>query len=106
MLQWNAESKLFTAELSAPARLALRLFNYPAWRVVDNGQNGASRTRKEPSGQMLVPVDAGPNRVQITFIRTWDRKAGAWVSAIAALAVLIFMFFVGKLNSRNRDYRQ
>jgi len=38
VFEWNAESKMFTAEMSAPAKLALRLFNYPAWRVVVNGR--------------------------------------------------------------------
>jgi hypothetical protein len=85
--QWNPESKLFTAEMSAPDNLALRLFDYPAWRVEVNGrlvQTGA----REDTGQMLVPVDAGANRVQITFIRTWDRMAGGWLSLVALVLTL------------------
>jgi hypothetical protein len=39
---------------------------------------------------MLVPVEAGANRVQITFTRTWDRKAGAWISLVAALILLVW----------------
>jgi hypothetical protein len=37
---------------------------------------------------MLVPLEAGSNRVQITFIRTWDRTAGAWISLLAIGFVL------------------
>ncbi len=84
VLQWGAESKVFTAEMSAPSNLALRLFNYPAWRVMVNGRVVHAGTR-EGTGQMLVPVEAGANRVQITFIRTWDRTAGAWISVFALL---------------------
>jgi hypothetical protein len=86
--QWNPESKLFTAEMSAPDNLALRLFNYPAWRVEVNGRLVQAGAR-EDTGQMLVPVEAGANRVQITFIRTWDRRAGGWVSIIAIVLVLV-----------------
>ena len=45
VLEWNAEAKLFTAELSAPANVAVRLFNYPAWQVEDNGQVVQRSTR-------------------------------------------------------------
>ncbi len=89
---WNAESKSFTAEMSVPANVAVRLFNYPSWRVEVN--NRQVRTgAKEDSRQMLIPLDAGLNRVQIKFIRTWDRKVGGWFSAVTAMAMLVWMFF-------------
>ena len=89
VFQWNPESKFFTAEMSAPSKLVLRLFNYPAWQVEVNGQAVPAETR-EATGQMLIPVNAGSNRVQITFTRTWDRTAGAWISAIVLLVILLF----------------
>jgi hypothetical protein len=82
--QWNAESRLFTAEVPQPGQLVLRLFNYPAWRVEVNGQMVVTSTRSV-TGQMLIPVQAGENRVQITFTRTWDRTLGGIVSAVTAL---------------------
>jgi len=85
---WNPEFKLFTAEMSAPDNLALRLFNYPAWRVEVNGHVVQAGTR-DGTGQMLVPVEAGANRVQITFVRTWDRTAGGWISIVAIALVLV-----------------
>jgi hypothetical protein len=81
---WNAESKWFTAEVSQPGQLVLRLFNYPAWRVEVNGQVVATSTR-DVTGQMLIPVQAGENRVQISFVRTWDRIAGGIISVVTAL---------------------
>ncbi|MFZ0759565.1 MAG: 6-pyruvoyl-tetrahydropterin synthase-related protein [Candidatus Sulfotelmatobacter sp.] len=88
--QWNPELKIFTAEMSAPDTLALHLFNYPAWRVEVNGRPVHAGTR-ESTGQMLVPVDAGVNRVQITFVRTWDRTAGDWISIVAFLLLIALL---------------
>ncbi len=84
ILEWKAKRKDFMAEVSAPDNLLLHLFNYPAWRVEVNGRQVQAGTR-EGTGQMLVPVEAGANRVQITFGRTWDRTAGAWISGLALL---------------------
>ena len=101
VVQWNAESKEFTAEMSAPARLALHLFNYPAWRVEVNGRVVQAGTR-ESTGQLMVPVEAGPNRVKITFVRTWDRVVGGWISLVTALLGMLWVAFV-KARGRNSD---
>jgi hypothetical protein len=93
ILSWNAESKLFSAEMSEPANVAVRLFNYPAWRVEDNGRVVQAGAR-EGAGQMLIPLEAGSNRVQITFVRTWDRKVGGWISIISALAMIFWLFLM------------
>ncbi|MFZ0771207.1 MAG: 6-pyruvoyl-tetrahydropterin synthase-related protein [Candidatus Sulfotelmatobacter sp.] len=84
---WCAENKRFTAEMSAPDNLVLHLFNYPAWRVEVNGHQVQAGTR-EGTGQMLVPVEAGANRVVITFIRTWDRRLGGWISLLALILLV------------------
>lgn len=83
VLSWNAESKSFTAEMSQPDQLAMKLFAYPAWRVEVNDY--VITTSRRPDGQMLVPVEAGMNRVQVTFTRTWDRTAGWWISGVSAI---------------------
>jgi 6-pyruvoyl-tetrahydropterin synthase related domain len=86
--EWAAEAKLFTADMSAQDRLVLHLFNYPALRVEVNGRQVEAVTR-EGTGQILVPVAEGGNRVRITFVRTWDRTAGGWISILAAALALI-----------------
>jgi hypothetical protein len=86
--EWNPESKTFTADMSEPDSLALRLFNYPAWRVEVNGRQVRTSTR-EGTGQMLVPVEAGANRVQISFARTWDRSLGGWISVIVLILIAV-----------------
>jgi hypothetical protein len=97
--QWNPEFKLLTAEMSAPEKLALRLFNYPAWRVEVNGRLVRAATR-EGTGQMLVPVEAGANRVQITFVRTWDRRVGGWISLVTIVVVLVSLKTVAPESRR------
>ena len=95
--QWNAESRLFTAEVSQPGQLVLRLFHYPAWHVEVNGQMVVTTTRSV-TGQMLILVQAGENRVQITFTRTWDRTLGGIVSAVTALLLGTY-FALGRRRS-------
>jgi hypothetical protein len=88
IFEWSAEGKVFSADMSGADNLVLHLFNYPAWRVEVNGKIVEARTR-EGTGQMLVPVEAGANRVQIIFVRTWDRTLGAWISMVAVVFVLM-----------------
>jgi hypothetical protein len=94
VLRWDAESKMFTAEMSAPDQLALRLFRYPAWKAEVNGR--VVQTASTKTGQMLVPVEGGMNDVQISFIRTWDRVVGGWISLLA------LMFVVWNLRAQRR----
>jgi hypothetical protein len=82
--EWNAESKSFTADVSQPGQLVLRLLNYPAWRVDVNGQVVTTATR-DVTGQMLIPVQAGENHVRIKFARTRDRTAGGIISMVTVL---------------------
>jgi 6-pyruvoyl-tetrahydropterin synthase related domain len=99
--RWSAESKSFSAEVSQPGQLVLRLFNYPAWRVEVNGRVVASSTR-DVTGQMLIPVQAGENRVQITFMRTWDRTLGGIISVVTAFFLGGFVM-LGRRRLRSDD---
>jgi hypothetical protein len=83
--QWAAEAKSFTAEMSAADQLALKLFSYPAWRVEVNGR--VVQTRESGAGQMLMPVEAGMNRVEMRFVRTWDRTLGGWISIVSVMGM-------------------
>ncbi len=87
--RWDAESRMFTAEMSVPDQLALRLFRYPAWQAKVNGH--VVETASTDTGQMLVPVEAGMNRVQITFVRTWDRTAGGWSALVAVMSMILWL---------------
>lgn len=88
--EWKAEHKVFSAEMTAPDNLVLHLFKYPAWRVEVNGRQVQAGSR-EGTGQMLVPVGAGENRVEVSFIRTWDRSAGAWISGVGLMLAVVLL---------------
>jgi hypothetical protein len=92
VVRWNADTKEFTAQVSAADQLALKLFAYPAWKVEVNGHSKVTSVRKS-TGQILIPVQAGLNRVQIRFVRTWDRTAGAWISAVTFILVLLWFLW-------------
>jgi hypothetical protein len=87
--RWDAESKSFVATVSAPGKLLLRLFNYPAWTVWVNGAVVTAENRAV-TGQMSIPVQAGENRVEVEFARTWDRTLGGLVSVFSLIGTFVF----------------
>jgi hypothetical protein len=89
--EWTPESITFSAYVSQPGQLVLKLFNYPAWRAELNGHNIPTLTRPV-TAQMMIPVEAGESRVHIRFTRTPDRTLGGSISFVAGLVVL-GMFF-------------
>jgi hypothetical protein len=89
--KWTANSKVFSVVMPAPGQVVLRLFNYPAWRVEVNGRQVLTGTQ-EKMGQMVIPVNAGENRVQVIFSTTKDRILGRIVSGLSLLTVVGALF--------------
>ena len=90
--QWTAERRSLRAITPGPARLAVRLLDYPAWRVEVNGHSIAAQHR-EGSEQMIIPLAAGESRIDIQFKRTADRVIGGAISTLAvcgSIAMLIW----------------
>ena len=86
--KWIAERRVFTVNTTAAGSLVLRLFNYPSWKVDVNG--GAAKTETTAdTGQMVVPIAAGTNQIQIRFVEGWDRTLGIVCSLAALVALLI-----------------
>ena len=85
--RWLVNQKELRVTATAPVALALRLLNYPAWRVEVNGTRVAPATAAD-SGQMILKLPAGQSRVSVRFVRTMDRVVGDLVS----LAALLFAF--------------
>jgi hypothetical protein len=83
--RWTPERKIVRVESAQPARLALRLLNYPAWQVQVNGSR-IQPASAEDSGQMLVAVPAGKSRIDVRFVRTVDRTIGGILSILSSLA--------------------
>ncbi|HYL86798.1 MAG TPA: hypothetical protein VE263_21410 [Candidatus Angelobacter sp.] len=86
MERWTAEDKELHVDSPKPSRLAVRLLDYPAWRVEINGQ-AIKPEFAEETAQMILPLGAGSQRISITFARTPDRKIGALLSGVSVLAL-------------------
>jgi hypothetical protein len=84
MLEWDATEKHFVAHTDSAENVTVRLFNYPAWKVIVNGKPAATET-SEVTGLMVIPLPAGENDVQINFGRTSDRLVGGLVSGISVI---------------------
>lgn len=95
IVHWGDTAKTFVAEMSGADQLAVKLFPYPAWEIKVNGRDITAGERTG-SGQMLVPVQAGVNRVEIRFVRTWDRTIGWWISVATALLLLVWLIISGR----------
>jgi hypothetical protein len=89
--RWGPEEKAISVESTRPARLSLRLLNYPAWRVEVNGSRIQPESA-EDSGQMIVPLPAGQSQIDVRFIRTRDRIIGIAIS-IASLFAALFLLW-------------
>jgi len=98
--RWTPERKIVDVESPQPARLALRLLNYPAWRVEVNGARIQPESA-EDSGQMIVPLPGGQSRIAVCFTRTRDRTLGAIISVLSWL-VGVFLFWRGSRNRKSQ----
>ena len=92
---WTSERRVVTAESAEAVTLAVRLVNYPAWTVQVNGHDARFDLRTETQ-QILVPLSAGTNRVEIRFRRTPDRTLGGAISALSAAALCAFTWLFRK----------
>src|SRR6266478_1897381 len=82
--RWTPEEKTVQVDSSQPVCLALRLLNYPAWKVEVSGSR-IQPVHPEDSGQMIVAIPAGHSRVTVHFARTPDRTLGAVLSVISSV---------------------
>jgi hypothetical protein len=88
--RWTPEDRRLRVHSRERVRLALRLLNYPAWRVEVNGQTVATQ-HPDRTEQMIVPVPAGDSEVSIEFVRTRDRTIGAAISGVSVLVAIALL---------------
>jgi len=91
--QWDPTNHRVSVDSSSPARVALRLLNYPVWRVTVNGKQVAPE-RPDDLNEMLVPITAGKSEIQVCYVRTRDQTAGI------ALSIFSLLISAGLLASR------
>jgi 6-pyruvoyl-tetrahydropterin synthase related domain len=88
--KWTAESRTVSEESDRLVNLALRLLAYPAWDVRVDGRMAASEAA--PAGQIVLQLPAGTHRIELRFVRTWDRTLG---DAISVLFGVVLCAWVG-----------
>jgi len=88
--RWTAEEKNLRVASRVPVRVALRLLDYPAWRVEVNGK-AVTPGHAETNGEMVLLLAPGPQRVTAKFVRTPDRKLGDGISVLALLTLLALL---------------
>ena len=93
VLRWSAEVRELQVSSQKPVGVALRLLDYPAWRVEVNGKV-VTPQRAETSGQMMLRLPAGTQHIAVKFVRTPDRILGIFVS-VAGLLALLALFNAG-----------
>jgi hypothetical protein len=90
--KWNSEHRAVRVASKNPAKVALRLLDYPAWRVTVNGAAVTAR-HSEGTAEMIVPVPAGESELRIDFKRTMDRTLGGWISTASLITSLSILFY-------------
>ena len=84
--RWSAEHRAFAAKTATPVTLALRLVNYPAWDIYEDGSH-VNPVLQPATSQILLPLSAGEHRIELNFRRTWDRTTGGLISALTVLGL-------------------
>jgi hypothetical protein len=92
--KWDAERRSIDASTGSAGKLVLRLFNYPLWKVEVNDRQVATESTPD-TGQLVIPIAAGENRIRIRFVDGPDRRLGLLLSGIA-LAVIVLLFAIWK----------
>jgi hypothetical protein len=88
--RWTATEKRLRVSSQKPARLALRLLNYPAWRVEVNGAQVLPGSAAD-SGQMVLELASGESLVSARLVRTGDRTLGGVVSLVSLFASFVLL---------------
>jgi 6-pyruvoyl-tetrahydropterin synthase-like protein len=88
--RWTAEEKDLTVTSPQPLRLAVRLLDYPAWRVEVNGLVVAPQ-HPEDTEQLLLPLSPGTHRISVRFGRTKDRTLGGILSLVSLAVCWTFL---------------
>jgi len=88
--RWTTEDKQIRVVAPKPVRIALRLLNYPAWRVEVNGKV-VEPERMDDVNQMVIPLGAGDSEIRARFTRTPDRKAGNAISLVSLVVATVLL---------------
>ncbi len=88
--RWTAEEKNLRVASRVPVRVALRLLDYPAWRVEVNSR-AVTPGHAEANGEIVLLLAPGTQRITAKFVRTPDRTLGDAISVMALLTLLALL---------------
>ena len=88
--RWTAEERVVRVISTEPLRVALRLLDYPAWRVEVN-RKAVTPEHAETNGEMIVTLGPGTQRITARFVRTPDRTLGSAISLLGVLTLLALL---------------
>jgi len=94
---WTTRKIEVVLNTPQPARIALRILNYPAWRVLVNGKQ-IQPERMEDFDQMVVPVSSGVSDIRVEFTRTTDRTIGDAIF-VASASLALFLLWLDRKRS-------
>src|SRR5262249_7709607 len=97
IVRWAAEEKDLTVTSSQPVKLAIRLLDYPAWRIEVNARP-VTPQHTESTAQMILPLSPGTNRITARFTRTPDNTVGDVFSMAAGAMFLVLMLSSYKIR--------
>jgi uncharacterized membrane protein len=80
--RWNVEHMAATVTAKTGGFLILRVTDYPAWRVVLNGNEVHNLPRRD-DGLITIPVAAGKSQIDVRYRAMPDMWIGRIVSALA-----------------------
>jgi len=88
--RWTAEERELSVSSPQPLRLALRVLNYPGWRVEIDGK-AVTPQLAETTAQMILPLSAGTHRITVRFGRIPDRTLGGAISVGAGIGLFALL---------------
>ncbi|HEY6946834.1 MAG TPA: hypothetical protein VI431_16975, partial [Candidatus Acidoferrum sp.] len=104
IMRWTAEEKELSVTSPHELRLAVRLLDYPAWRVEVNGRPVIPES-PETTAQIILPLAARTQHIRIKFVDTRDRVWGKVISGVAGLAFFMLLLARGAKRVPSDDSR-
>ncbi len=95
--RWTGKEKVIRVNSKVPARLSLRLLDYPAWQAEVTGR-AMTLQRAEDTAQIILPLAAGEQTISLRFTRTRDAMLGDALS-LTSLFFLVVINLVGAAKS-------
>lgn len=86
-IQWHYGKRHFVVESPNGGELYLRMFSWPGWQVLLNGQEPSSRQRAS-DGRLAIQIAAGQSQVEVTYVGTPNENLGKILSKMILIGMI------------------